>query len=228
MSVCKCAPFLLRLFYANVLKAIAFEEQLFSRSKVSLIPLDIVVQAGKIMQSLNSEDTTLREGLSLLSGIFRMPGSSEKTVLLPWSPLAADSSENTASYSFEDLLRRAKEWIVPKFPEIVAVLDDTLSRLWKLETQKRCIPFITRGKRCEARPSTLHKLTSTFRKLFEQTERLSIRARGSKYRILYLKSKCQWRQPFRKTWANSSKGTIENMLSILPTHATLPPKDHGR
>lgn len=143
------------------------------------------------MQNLNSEDTALQEGLLLLSGVFRMSGSTGKTVLRPWSPLAADSSESTTSYSFEDLLRRAKEWIVPKFSEIVAVLDDTLSRLWKLETQKRCISFITRGKGREARPSTLHKLTFTFRQLFEQTERLSIRARGSKYRILYLKSKCQ-------------------------------------
>lgn len=151
--------------YVDVLKAIAFEGHLFARSKVSLIPLDIVIRAGNIMQNLNSEDTVLREGLSLLLGVFCMPGSGRKTIYLPWSPLAAESSEQTTSYLFEDLIRRAKEWIIPKFPKIVAVLDDTLSRLWKLDTHKRCIYFITRGKRREALQSTLHRLIPTFRQL---------------------------------------------------------------
>lgn len=174
---------------ANFLKAIAFERHLFARLKVSLIPLDMVTQAGNIMQNLNSEDTALQEGLSLLSGIFRMLGSGGKTVLLPWSPLTVHSPEKKLSYSFEDLIQRAKGWIVPKFSGIVAVLDDTLSRLWKLDTHKRCIYFITSGKRRESRQSTPHKLMPILRQLSKQIKRLSIRASCSRYRILYLKIK---------------------------------------
>lgn len=108
--------------------------------------MDIVVHTGRLMQSLNSEDAASQEGLSLLSGVFCMPVSTRKTVILPWSPLASQIPENIASYSFEDLFRLAKGWIIPKFPDVVAVLDDTLSGLWKSESHRRCISFLTRGR----------------------------------------------------------------------------------
>lgn len=124
-------------------KAIAFEGHLFTRSKSTLILLDIILHTAKIMQNLDSEKRSSYEGLFLVGGLLRMPRSA-MNVTLPWSPLKLASFEPQYSPSHEELFRNARDWIISMSSERFGVFDDMLTRLWKQESPP-CVSFLTRG-----------------------------------------------------------------------------------
>ena len=61
---------------------IVFEGHLVTCPKVTNIPVDIILQAAKLIQNFNSENVLCHECLVLLCGLFCIP-----TVTLPWSLL---------------------------------------------------------------------------------------------------------------------------------------------
>lgn len=107
--------------------------------------MDIILNSGRLLQSLNSEEDVSSHASLLLAGVFCLPGTTRKTLALQWSLLDLAIFENKSSPAYEDLLQHLKNWIVNEFSNRFAAFDDTVTRLWKQEPRP-CINCSVRGK----------------------------------------------------------------------------------
>ncbi|KAJ5437376.1 Tetratricopeptide-like helical [Penicillium cf. griseofulvum] len=94
---------------------IAFEPAVFTKRKIEHLPMDIVIRVGKLLQDSYARNNYSLNCLAMTCGIFTNPKQENQTILLPWSPLRANTATALDESSFENLLDIAKDFIQEKF-----------------------------------------------------------------------------------------------------------------
>lgn len=121
--------------------AVAFEEKIFMRSRISLLPITLFWWVTKLLQDLTPGKQPL--WLSLLYGIFKLPG--QRNIVLPWSPLRQEMPTGTENLAEEEISQFARRWVFDKFSNGLIALHEAALDLMERELPLRCVHFLTRG-----------------------------------------------------------------------------------